>query len=267
MNDENLSQAVLDILQKFNFSALLLLLIGGWIIWFLNNLIVRSSDSLMQKLPTRRFLILQISTLLGFGIYIFGSVALVVGVFNPPKEFLIAAAGSIAVAMGFALKDIAASLVGGLLLLFDRPFQVGDRVTYGNIYGEVLSIGLRTVRILTPAHSVVTIPNSRFITDAVISMNAGTAQMNVTIEFHLAVSADLNKAKALLEEVVVTSRYAYLKEPRSYSFKEATLNDGRLAILLRCRAYVLDTRYEPAFESDITLRASQLFLEHQIARP
>ena len=34
MNDENLSQAVLDILQKFNFSALLLLLIGGWIIWF-----------------------------------------------------------------------------------------------------------------------------------------------------------------------------------------------------------------------------------------
>ena len=131
-------------------------------------------------------------------------------------------------------------MVGGLLLLFDRPFQVGDRVTYGNIYGEVLSIGLRTVRILTPAHSVVTIPNSRFITDAVISMNAGTAQMNVTIEFHLAVSADLNKAKALLEEVVVTSRYAYLKEPRSYSFK-VTLNDGRLAILLRCRAYVLDT--------------------------
>lgn len=43
---------------------------------------------------------------------------------------MLAAGGSIAVAVGLSLKDLAASVVAGLILLFDRPFQVGDRVTF-----------------------------------------------------------------------------------------------------------------------------------------
>lgn len=265
-NNGNLGHDLFGLLQQFNLYALLLLIIGGFSIWALNAAINRVSQRLMQQMPSRRFLILQISTLIGFTIYIFGTIALVVGVLQPPREFVIAAAGSIAVAMGFALKDIASSLVGGLLLLFDRPFQVGDRVTYGDTYGEVLSIGLRTVRLKTLGRDTVTIPNSRFITDLVTSGNAGEAHMTVTTDFHLGLDADLAHAKALLEEVIVTSRYAYLKEPCIYTFEEIETG-GILAIRLRCRADVLDTRYEKSFQSDIVLRASQLFQRHGIARP
>ena len=47
--------------------------------------------------------------------------------------------------VGFATKDLVASLVAGLLVMFDRPFQVGDRVWFGGEYGDVLAIGLRSV--------------------------------------------------------------------------------------------------------------------------
>ncbi len=266
MNNENISQGLLDLVQGLNFYGFFLLFIGIFCIWLVNKLIERAGKKLMQKVPARRFIVLQITTLLGFSLYIVGTTVLVINVFNPPKEFMIAAAGSAAVAMGFALKDIAASLIGGLLLLFDRPFQVGDRVSYQDTYGEVISIGLRTVRIQTLGNDMVTIPNSRFITDTVASGNAGEANMTITIDFHFAVHADLAKAKALVDEVVVTCRYAYLKKPRSFNFSEVIIGEG-LAIRLRCRANVIDTRYESAFESDIVFRASQLFNQHGIPRP
>ena len=195
-----------------------------------------------------------------------GTAALIFGVLQPPKEFMLAAGGSIAVALGFALKDIAASLVAGLLLLFDRPFRVGDRVSFDDVYGEIVSIGLRTVRLQTLDDNLVTIPNSRFITDVVASGNSGELDMMIVTDFHVGLDADLDVAKGIIEEVIVTSRYAYLKKPVSFAIEEVEIGD-MLAIRLRSKAYVLDVHYEKAFQSDIVVRVSRRFQEQQIPRP
>jgi small-conductance mechanosensitive channel len=267
MNDSNgIVSDLIGVVDAFNIYALLLLFLGGALIWALSSGLNHVSSRLMEKLPTRRFLILQISTLLAFALYIFGTITLVMGVLNPPREFLLAAGGSIAVALGFALKDIAASLVAGVLLLFDRPFRVGDRVTFGNTYGEIVSIGLRTVRLVTLDDNLVTIPNSRFITDVVASGNAGELDMMVVTDFHVSLDADLEKARQLIEEVVVTSRYAYLKKPVTFAIMEVEVARA-LAIRLRTNAYVLDVRYEKAFQSDVVVRVTKLFREHGITRP
>ena len=199
-------------------------------------------------------------------LYTVGAIALVIGVLQPPKEFMLAAGGSIAVALGFALKDIAASLVAGLLLLFDRPFRVGDRVSFDNVYGEIVSIGLRTVRLQTLDDNLVTIPNSRFITDVVASGNAGELDMMVVTDFHVALDANIEQAQAIVEEIIVTSRYAYLKKPVTFAIEEIEVG-YRLAIRLRAKAYVLDVHYEKAFQSDIVVRVSKRFAEMQVARP
>ena len=267
MNDSNgLVSDLLGAIEIFNAYALLLLFLGGALIWALSVGISHASDRLMEKIPTRRFLILQVSTLLSFALYIFGTVALVVGVLQPPKEFLIAAGGSIAVALGFALKDIAASLVAGILLLFDRPFRVGDRVSFGDTYGEIVSIGLRTVRLVTLDDNLVTIPNSRFITDIVASGNAGELDMMVVTDFHIGLDADIEAARKLIEEVVVTSRFAYLKKPVSFTIEEVEVA-RTLGVRLRTKAYVLDVRYETAFKSDIVTRVTTLFQQRGISRP
>ncbi|MEC9410998.1 MAG: mechanosensitive ion channel domain-containing protein [Pseudomonadota bacterium] len=267
MNDTSgLVDGLLSVAGIFNFYAIFLLFAGGVALWALAKTLNNVSNRLMEKIPARRFFILQISTLLSFALYIFGTVGLLIGVLQPPKELIFAAAGSVAVALGFALKDIAASLVAGILLLFDRPFRVGDRVSFGDTYGEIVSIGLRTVRLVTLDDNLVTIPNSRFITDVVSSGNAGELDMMVVTDFHLALDADIPWARKLLEEVVVTSRYAYLKKPVSFVVEELEVAH-MLAIRLRVKAYVLDVRYEKAFQSDIVLRGTHLLNEHKIARP
>ncbi|MEC8524871.1 MAG: mechanosensitive ion channel domain-containing protein [Pseudomonadota bacterium] len=267
MNDTSgLVDGLLSVAGIFNFYAIFLLFAGGVALWLVAKTLNNVSNRLMEKIPARRFFILQVSTLLTFALYIFGTVGLLIGVLQPPKELIFAAAGSVAVALGFALKDIAASLVAGILLLFDRPFRVGDRVSFGDTYGEIVSIGLRTVRLVTLDDNLVTIPNSRFITDVVSSGNAGELDMMVVSDFHLALDADIPWARKLLEEVVVTSRYAYLKKPVSFVVEEVEAAH-RLAIRLRVKAYVLDVRYEKAFQSDIVLRGTQLLNEHKIARP
>ena len=58
--------------------------------------------------------------------------------------------GALAFALGFAAKDLVASLVAGFMIMADRPFQVGDRVNFGGAYGDVTAIGLRSVRIRHP---------------------------------------------------------------------------------------------------------------------
>jgi len=66
--------------------------------------------------------------------------------------------------------------------------------------------------------------------------------------------------------VVVTSRYAYLKKPVVFTLEEVEIAHV-LAIRLRVKAYVLDVRYEKAFQSDIVLRGTALLAQHDIARP
>lgn len=252
--------------SMFDAGTLLLLLIGVVAIWLANWLVRRFCEGMMERVPTRRFLIMQLSTLVTFVLYIGGTAILVVGVLQPPKEFLIAIGGSAAVALGFALKDVAASLVSGVMLLFDRPFQVGDRVSFGDVYGEITAITLRSVRLQTLDDNTVTIPNSRFITDVVASGNMGAMDMMVVTDFHLGLDADAEAARDIVRQVIVTSRYAYLKKPVVFALEEIALAT-RLVLRLRAKAYVLDVHYEKAFQSDITRRVSRLFLEHGVKRP
>lgn len=267
MNDTSgIVNDLISLFEIFNIYKLVLLILGIALILGINTGLKKISDALMEKVPTRRFQILQVSTLLSFALYIFGTIGLIVGVLQPPREFLVAIGGAVAVALGFALKDIVASLVAGVLLLFDRPFRVGDRVEFDGTYGEILSIGLRTVRLNTLDDNLVTIPNSRFITDIVSSGNSGELDMMVVTDFHVALDADLDKVRNLIEKVVVTSRFAYLKKPVSFAIEEVVVANA-LAIRMRTKAYVLDVRYEKELQTDLVMRVTKLFNEHNIERP
>lgn len=73
--------------------------------------------------------------------------------------------GGLAVAM--ASKDTVANLFGSLVIFLDKPFQIGDWIEMGSIEGTVEEVGLRTVRVRTFANSLITVPNSKFTTEAV----------------------------------------------------------------------------------------------------
>lgn len=255
-----------EITQLFDFSKVLLIALALLFVWGVNKSLRYFAEWTMQHLPSKRFIILQSATLFTFVWYFVAIYIIIALVIRPPKELLLALMGSLIVAMGFAMKDVAASIISGLILLFERPFQVGDRVNYKGTYGEVVSIGLRSVRLNTLSDDLVTIPNASFITDSVSTSNSGALEMMVVCDFHVALSADLDFAQSIIHEVVVTSRFVYMKKPIKFVVNEVTIAE-RLAVRIQAKAYVFDTRYEKQLQSDIYKRVSNLFNKHDVARP
>ena len=96
-------------------------------------------------------------------LWIFAAYLIVSVIFQVDRQGLFAAATAIGVAIGFAAQDLLKNLFGGLILVFDQPFQVGDKISVSGTYGEVVSIGLRSTRIVTADDNLVTIPNSQLV--------------------------------------------------------------------------------------------------------
>ncbi len=226
-----------------------------------NRLLLRTLDAVGERFTERRLLFKQLAAITRFTV-IFAAAAVVIStVFRLSDQALLAIGGSAAVAVGFAFKDLLAALMAGIILLFDRPFQVGDRVAFGGEYGEVVELGLRTVRIATLDDNLISIPNNRFLTDVVSSANAGALDQMCVFQYWIGCNEDFDRAKRIVYEAAASSRYVYLEKPISVALKEGPVPNGaeRFAIQLTAKAYVLDGRYETAFGTDVTERVLRAF--------
>tara|TARA_R110000868_G_scaffold136049_7_gene348817 strand:+ start:85 stop:897 length:813 start_codon:yes stop_codon:yes gene_type:complete len=261
--DLNQISAFFDLLKP---GKIVILVIGLIVLVKIVKLLQDWSEELGTKFPSKRLFILQVTTILSFSFYIFGGVGLFMSTIQPGKEIMVAVGGSLAVAIGFAIKDVIGSLFAGIILLFDRPFHVGDRVQFADTYGEIKSIGLRAVRLNTLDDNLVTIPNSKFITDIVASGNAGALDMMVVVKFHTSIDEDIEKVKALIHEVMVTSRFVYLEKPVAIVVEEVEFALSP-ALKFLVKSYVLDVRYEKALQTDIVTRVSEVFKKENIMRP
>ena len=226
--------------------------------WFVARLISRTVDNLGARFSDRRLQLQQAGTFLRFFIYIGAFVGALLSAFQLSSELLLTLGGTIAVTVGFAVKDLAASVLAGLTILIDRPFQVGDRVTFGTYYGEISEIGLRSVRLVTLDDNLVTIPNNKFLTEAVSCGNAGALEMLVQVDFHIGIDQDIERAQQIVADAITTSRYAYLGKPWSVPVKQV-ITQGYFAVRLSAKVYVLDVKYETALASDVTLHVLQGF--------
>ena len=256
----------LDLLSYFQLNRIILVIVCFVFLTLLVKIIQGTGQKIQEKLPAYRSIVQQVYTVLSYFIYIGGGSFLTYSILNPPRELLIAITGSAAVAIGFSLKDLVGSFIAGVVLLFDRPFQVGDRVLFDGVYGEIVTIGLRSVSLRTLDDSMYTIPNIKFLTETVSSGNLGNLDMLISVKTYIALDADIEFAKTLLYELVATSRFAYLKKAIKIVASEVEVAE-RLAIQLEVKAYVLDVKFEKDFQTDITSRVSRLFKKEKIKRP
>jgi small-conductance mechanosensitive channel len=242
--------------------ALLVLIIMAFLVRFVSKEATRLGD----RFADRRLVIQQSASFVRFSLYLMGLGFATLTIFDLNEQLLLAIGGTIAVSAGFAMKDLVASLIAGVIILIDRPFQVGDRVTFGGYYGEVTHIGLRSVRMMTLDDTQVTVPNNMFLTEPVASGNAGAVDMMIQVKLYIGADQNLDEARRLLGEVVTTSRYVNLNRNWNVGVSQVIENDY-YATQLRAKAYVLDARLEKAFESDITERALDAFATAKIGPP
>ncbi len=255
-----------NIYQFIRVSGLItsIILLGG--IWILNQILLRTFERIGSRFTEQRMRIHQVGTFIRFFLYFLGMTVALVLSFRLSKELLFAVGGTVAVTIGFALKDLAASLIASLTILLDKPFQVGDRISFGGTYGEVTAIGLRSVRLTTLDDNVVTIPNNKFLTDMTSTGNAGALDMLIQMDFYIGIDQDIDQAKQIVSDSLTSNRYAYLKKPWSVLISQV-IHDNYFAIRLRAKVYVLDVRYEKALESDVTTRVIKGFQKEGVKPP
>lgn len=229
------------------FWAIIIFLIAFLIIKFVTKVLETIAEkSAKMRLSVKR--IIPIFRIFGWTFVIW---VVIEGIFAPPIETLIAVTGAAGIAIGFASQDILKNIFGGIMILFDRPFQVGDKIQVGAHYGEVVNIGLRTVRIVTPDDSLVSVPNNEMVNQSVSNSNSGEFNCQVVAEFFLPPDIEISKVKQLAQEAAAVSRYVYLNKPIAVIIKNE-IHQGRSLLKMRLKAYVLDIRYEFAFMSEMT---------------
>jgi len=230
------------------------------------RLMRRMFDALGKRFTDKRLLINQAGSFARFGVLLIGGLSAALTVLEITPQVLLAVGGTAAVSVGFALKDFVSSIVAGMIILVDRPFQVGDRVSFDGWYGEITHIGLRSVKLMTLDDTQVTIPNNKFLTDSVASGNAGSVEMMVQMDFYIGLDQDLAAAKGILSEALTSSRFFSTARPWAVTISQV-LQDSYFALRLRGKAYVLDVRFEKAFETDITERVMEGFAAAGIQPP
>jgi small-conductance mechanosensitive channel len=110
-------------------------------------------------------------------------------------------AGALGVGIGFGLQNVVNNFVSGLILLFERPVQVGDMIDVGGLQGEVKRIGIRSSTVRTGEGADVIVPNAALIADRVVNWTFSDRTRRVDLEVGVAYGSDPNKVTAILLEV------------------------------------------------------------------
>jgi small-conductance mechanosensitive channel len=234
--------------------------------WLVERLLAGFLDNLGEQLTDRRLTLKKLKAISRFLIYLTAALLAASTTLRLESQVLLALTGTIGVAVGFAFKDLLASVMAGIILLIDAPFQVGDRVAFGSYYGEVTEIGLRSVRLVTLDDNLVTIPNNAFLSQSVASANAGELDCMVVIPFYIAAGEDFDLACRIIAEATATSGFVFLNKPLVVLVADEFLGE-RFVTVIRVKAYVLDARYEKAFASDVTRRVKRALRGRGVKTP
>ncbi|HEX7120641.1 MAG TPA: mechanosensitive ion channel domain-containing protein [Longimicrobiales bacterium] len=225
---------------------------------YLIKLVSALTRVVAARLPRHRLFVMQLLPIARMALWILAAYLIVFGIIEPSREALLAFSATAGVGIGFAAQDVLKNIFGGLVIVVDRPFQVGDLVDIAGYHGEVVGIGLRATRIRTREDAIISVPNAEVMSQPVRNANAGALDCMVVVELLLPSLVDPMKVRRIGHEAAATSPYVFAGKPIAVriedEFRETFLTKVRI------HAYVYDHRLEHAFASDVAERAKKAFL-------
>ena len=182
---------------------------------------------------------------------------------------LLAGAGVMGLALSLAAKDTLSNLIAGVLLIMDRPFQVGDRIELWTApnetgtWGDVMEIGLRATKIRNPDNLVVVVPNNVLMQRDIINYTMSGQDIRLRIPFSVAYEADIDRAKALLIEAALAVN-GVKPEPMPLVIVR---DFGPSEVNLQLRVWILEARVRRRVADEITGKALVAFAKAGVEIP
>ena len=126
-------------------------------------------------------------------------------------------AGALGVGIGFGLQNITDNFISGIIILFEKPIKVGDRIVVGNTEGDVINISVRATTILTNENVSIIVPNSEFISSRVINWSHNDRNIRFDLPVGVSYSEDPVKVREVLLKVAEENKNV-LKRPEPIVF-------------------------------------------------
>ncbi len=140
-------------------------------------------------------------------------------------------AGAVGVGIGFGLQNVTNNFISGIIILFERPIKIGDRIEVGDVNGDVVNIAARSTTVRTNDNIAIIIPNSSFISSNVINWSHGDSKVRFRIPVPVAYGSDVREVERLLMEVANENENVLEDPPPRVIFKG--FGDSSLDLELR----------------------------------
>lgn len=174
------------------FSFVALVVVSRWIRgWITNRLLSRSrlDQGMRHAIGTIfRYLVLALGLLI-----ILQNAGIDLTTFN-------VLAGAVGIGVGFGLQNVANNFISGLIILFERPIKVGDRIEVGDVNGLVTAINTRSTTVVTNDNIAIIIPNGKIIMENVINWSYTDDKVRVRIPVGVSYSSNVELVTRVLTD-------------------------------------------------------------------
>lgn len=237
-------------------TGLLVFLISLTVVRILKN---RLSNNLLNRINMDEGIKHSLISGLSFTGFIISAILAIVAM-GVDLSNLAVIAGALSVGIGFGLQDVIKNLVSGIILLFERPFKVGDWVIIGGEEGKIKQINIRSTEVETFNKSSVIIPNATLISSSLTNLTHGNNWQRQKIVVGVSYDSDAEMVTKLLLECAKSSKKV-MKVPAPYVlFKDF----GASSLDFELRFYVSDIWSGWQASSDVRYEILRRFREENI---
>ena len=234
---EELLPRLLDFILQVA-AAFVVLIIGVKLIGWLRKLLKRS----LERNHADTGLIQFLDSLVKYGLYILLALS-ILQKFGVQTTSIVAAIGSVGVAIGLALQGSLSNFAGGVIILLIKPFKVGDYIIQGDLEGTVSEIQLFYTALLTVDNRRVIIPNGQLADNSLINVTA-QAQRRLDIPVGISYNGDIKKAKEILLQTAMKDQDVVKQDEACAQAPMAMVSDlGESSVNMILRVWVPTERY------------------------
>ena len=225
---DNLLRQFFDLAVSFGIKlivAAVVFIVGRWAIKWLRRFIDRFLERRKIEDTVKSFL--DSLANITFQIILFLIIVNILGISTTSFAAILAAAG---LAIGMAMKDNLSNFAGGVMLLINKPFKVGDRIISQGMDGAVQSIGILYTILLTGDNRTIYIPNGPLSTGSITNFS-NQRERRIDITLSIGYGFDINNIKAVLQSVI--GSISLIKNTPAPFIGITTVNNGTIDVTIR----------------------------------
>jgi len=203
----------------------------------------------------------SITVVSSYLLWFFG-ILIALNIIGVEGQSLAVAFGGLGIGLGFGLQAVFNNFISGIIMLFERPIQVGDVVEVGGIWGEVRKINVRATEVRTYDYATLIIPNSKMISEQLTNWSFNDRRVRRSVYVRVAYGTDTELVRETLLEIMRN-----MKQILKYPVPEVLFSDfGDSALLFRLRYYT-DVDGCLAADSAVRFETARVFREKGIEIP